>query len=1133
VRRPTTSDTETGVDLGRRLAPGTLLARRYRILGLLGVGGMGVVYRAHDDELDVDVAVKVLRPDLGQNPEWIERFRRETLLAREVTHPHVVRIHDIGESEGLRFLTMSYVEGRSLQDVLDKDGPLPPPQAAGVVRQLAAALQQAHDAGVVHRDLKPGNVLLDAEGNAYITDFGVARSLDRRGITREGAVVGTLDYLSPEQVMGAAVDGRSDLYALGILFYEMLTGELPFEGSASEVVAQRMSGRVGDLRGRSTPVPVPFQVVIRRCLERSPERRYQSARELIADLDRPGGPRPRGAAVRWAVAGAAVLAAALGAWALFRPRAPVAVPGPPAAVAARHAVAVLPLADETADPTLAWAGTGIAETLAARLAESPDLRVVEAMRLFRTLRDLQIEGSGDEHALRRLGELLGVDTLVAGSVRRVGGSVRVDLRPLARSASGLAPGRSLGAESEPAGLFRMVDGLAEQLRQELSAERRPAAVGPGTETASLEAATAYREGRNRMLVGDNVGAAPAFEKAVAADPAFAAAHEGLSGVYQQLGYQDKALGAAKQAYQLLRASRSALADRVQARLALLEGKPAEAERIYAELARRLPNDTAALVELADAQSAQGNLAGATETLKRVTALDPSDARAWFLLGKNAILMGESGRAVNDYLLRCLTLQTQLRNEQGQGDALNAIGAAYHQLGDYAQAAEKYGAAAALREKLGDRRGTAMTLKNRARTYLALSRYAEAEADLNAARRTYESIGDLAGSADVLNDFGALEEGRGLYAEALKAYQEALRVRRDLGDDRQLAQSYDNVGYIYYLQGEYDHARVYWTQAIELHRKAGERGGIILSTQNLGFLHTAQGRWDQAFRSFADALEAGRTIDYKEAMAVSFGNMGVLHRHEGRYAAAQSAFAQARAVLEELGDKRGLTEFALKEADALLELGRREEAKARLDAAEAWLRETGNVEQSADHATLLAQWHAAQGDGEAARRAHARASERAQQSHGRVALLRARIAEGAGLVELGDATAALAVLTPAAREADAIGDALLQIRAREALARAAFSRRRLAEAEDALRRATALAERCGWHSGLYRLHALRGRVLEARGDGAGAARAFAESARGIARLREGLAGDLRASFDALPAVREVEEWQSRQASSGGD
>ena len=139
---------------------------------------------------------------------------------------------------------------------------------------------------------------------------------------------------------------------------------------------------------------------------------------------------------------------------------------------------------------------------------------------------------------------------------------------------------------------------------------------------------------------------------------------------------------------MLRATRSGLADRVTARLALLEGKPAEAERIYAELAKRLPNDTAGLIELADAQSAQGNLAGSTETLKRVTALDPSDARAWFLLGKNAILMGESGRAVNDYLLRCLTLQTQLRNEQGEADALNAIGAAYHQLGDYPQAARE-------------------------------------------------------------------------------------------------------------------------------------------------------------------------------------------------------------------------------------------------------------------------------------------------------------------------------------------------------------------------------------------------------------------------------------------------------------
>jgi len=1121
--RPALADTEANVELDR-LAPGTRVGGRYRLLAQLGVGGMGIVYKARDEELGVDIALKVLRPDLGRDPEWIERFRRELLLAREVTHKNVVRIHDIGESEGLRFLTMGLVEGRSLLEVLEKDGPFPVERALRVFRQVAEALQQAHDAGIVHRDLKPGNILLSSDDTAYITDFGIARSLDRDGMTRSGIVVGTLDYLSPEQVAGDPADARSDIYAFGIVLFEMLTGQLPFRAASRvESVAQRIAGRAPDIADTGVRVPAHVRRLIRRCLERSPARRYPSVRALLADLDaRRAGvfdrlPRRAAAALAAAaLAGGAGLA--YREWTAWRATAPAPTPAP-------TGVAVLPLADETGDPSLAWTATGVAEMLTVHLAETPQLRVLGSARVFRTLRDLKLaDAPGDEATLRRVAEMLDVGRLVTGSVRRAGATLRVDLRLVSVGSAGEIEVRTMGAETPDAGgLFRLVGTLGERLRAELGAIAASGALAPEPQTTSLEAARAYREGRERLLVGDSVEAAPAFERAVAADPHFAPALLGLSEAYQALGYHDKAVSAGEKAAEALGSAETRLAWRVRARRALLHGDPTEAEKVYAELVRRYPNDTEALFDVATAQAGQGAVAKAVETLTRLTTLDKGDARAWYLLGRNMIQAGDARKAVTGPLVHALALMTQLGNEQGQGDVLHAMGVAHQRLGEYAQAIAKYGDAAAIRKQIGDKRGTAVSLKNRASVQMAMGLFAEAAPDLRVAREVYEKIGDRKGLADVWNDFGALHEGRGEYASARQAYQEALRIRRDLGDEQQLAQSYDNVGYAFFLEGEYDNALAYWQQALDRRRKIGDKRGIVLSTQNMGFLQTAQGRWPEAMKSFLDALEKAREIDSTKALAVSHGNIGLLHQYEGRYPAALLAYGEALKILRGLDDKRGLAEFTIKEGLALIELGRLPEARAKLDAAEAWVRETGNREQASDRQTALGEWHLAKGEADAARQAFARAVELAAASRSRAAILRARVARGAALVALRDPASAAPDLVSAAREAEALGDALLRSRASEALARAELARGRLREAEDWARRAVKAAERCGWEAGLYRLHALLGRILEKKGDVAGAAVAFRESARRVARLREGLAPDLRASLDGLPSVRETESW----------
>ena len=218
---------------GSSLEDGGILAGRYEIIKQLGEGGMGAVFKARDIELDRLVALKVIRPELAGNPAILQRFKQELILARKITHRNVIRIFDLGVADGFRFITMEYVEGEDLSSVLEKRPKLEPEEAVNILRQVLGALQAAHTEGVVHRDLKPQNIMIDPTGRACVMDFGLARSLEATGMTQVGAVMGTPAYMSPEQAKGMTADERSDLFSLGIIAYQLLTGVVPFKADTA------------------------------------------------------------------------------------------------------------------------------------------------------------------------------------------------------------------------------------------------------------------------------------------------------------------------------------------------------------------------------------------------------------------------------------------------------------------------------------------------------------------------------------------------------------------------------------------------------------------------------------------------------------------------------------------------------------------------------------------------------------------------------------------------------------------------------------------------------------------------------------------------------------------------------------
>src|SRR5437660_5743457 len=265
---------------------GTLLAERYEILELLGQGGMGAVYKARDTELGRLVAIKLIRADLASNPEIIKRFKQELILARQVTHRNVIRIFDLGQADGFKFITMEYLEGKDLRAVLREKGKLTPEEAARVLWQICRALEAAHGEGVIQRDLKPQNIMMDANGRAYVMDFGIARSAYLPGMTQTGALIGTPEYMSPEQAKGEKLGEQSDLFSLGVILHELVIGQSPYYSETPlATLWKRLQEKAKPLCEVDPTIPKAFSDIVEKALQIEPEKRFANANEFAQHLE--------------------------------------------------------------------------------------------------------------------------------------------------------------------------------------------------------------------------------------------------------------------------------------------------------------------------------------------------------------------------------------------------------------------------------------------------------------------------------------------------------------------------------------------------------------------------------------------------------------------------------------------------------------------------------------------------------------------------------------------------------------------------------------------------------------------------------------------------------------------------------
>ncbi|MBU6366750.1 MAG: protein kinase [Gemmatimonadetes bacterium] len=474
------------------------LADRYRVGRELGAGGMATVYLAHDLRHERDVAIKVLHPEIADTV-GAERFLREIRLVARLSHPHVLPLFDSGESEGLLYFVMPAVRGRSLRDRLDASGPLAVDEAVRIAAEVASALDYAHRQGVVHRDIKPENILLH-DGHALVADFGIGKVLsdvEGEAFTRTGVSVGTPAYMSPEQAAGETVDGRSDLYALGCVLYEMLAGEPPFTGpTVQAVIAKRFVQTPADVAALREGVTRPVARAVQQALARTPIDRFHTGADFAAALR---APEP-------AAAPLALVPAAPG-----------------------KSIAVLPFASLSTDPENEFFADGITEEILNALAQVPELKVAGRTSSF--------SFKGKHQDLRQIGEALTVRTVLEGSVRRAGGRVRITAQLI-----DVTDGYHLWSERydrDVTDVFAVQDEIAAAIAAKLQGTFAPSAdAREQRATDSIEAYECYLKGRTLLYRRGNAirqGMA-LMQRALDLDPTYAPAWAGVADHYSLLGY---------------------------------------------------------------------------------------------------------------------------------------------------------------------------------------------------------------------------------------------------------------------------------------------------------------------------------------------------------------------------------------------------------------------------------------------------------------------------------------------------------------------------------------------------------------------------------------------------------------------
>jgi serine/threonine protein kinase/tetratricopeptide (TPR) repeat protein len=937
-----------------------VLGARYAILEVIGQGGMGAVYKAEDRELNRFVALKVIRPELASDPNMLQRFKQEILLASKISNRNVIRIYDLGEADGIKFITMEFIEGKDLRALIREKKKFTPEEAVDVVQQMCIALDATHSIGVIHRDLKPQNVMQDGSGRILVMDFGLARTLQLGGLTQTGALVGTMEYMSPEQALGKDLDQRSDIFAIGLIFYELLTGKTPF-GAESAIASlikrtQERAIPVSDVDGQ---IPGALSGIVSKCLERDLTQRYQNVSAILADLNtwkdkRAAGTinfdanvKPWGRTLPWPIIAGIVTVVLLAVTGfmlrdrLFSPHSKTAVvPAGP-----QVSLAILPFRNASGDPSVDWLGSSLADMLSTDVGQSAQLRTVSPTSVHQIFTDLRISSGTvlDPAMIRRVADFSNADRVVWGQYAKFGDQIRIDAT-LQDIKNGNAVPLKIDVPSEKE-IPGAIDRLAESIRQKLALpenvlkELKASSFQPSSH--SVAALREYNQGINSQREGKNLEAQKQFEAATKDDPAFALAFSKLAQAYSSLGYDSEAERSAKKAVGLSQDLPQAEKYLITAiELQVIKNYP-DAIKAYESLAKVSPDNSDVQSALASLYQDSGDLTKAREYYQKLLSSNPKNVAATLDLGRIEIKSGNPQGSF-DPLNRAYSLAVQVDNQEQKATSLHLMAVAYRNLSKPQEVLRNEREAITIWRHIGQKRGLAFSLNAMAAAQASLGETKDAVPSFQEALQIRREIGDKRGLGDTLIDMGNFADDRGDHDQALKMYQEALELERDIGNESLQAICLNNIGSVYSEKGQYDDALTYFQQVLQLREKSKVPQDIVVAVQNLGQVLGGMGQYDKAISYYMRALDLQRSMNDPRGAAIESYGLGTLFDYQGRFGAAVNSKQEALKTFRDLKDKTfWMAEILGGYGEALILAGRGDEAKNSLDEALSLSRELKN------------------------------------------------------------------------------------------------------------------------------------------------------------------------------------------------